>query len=268
MVVGTKIVRNLQRMSKISKMAAQLHHAQRQQQPIAQFSTQQALTLVEAYEVQHELMKLRCQEGETLIGVKMGFTSEAKMQQMGVSEMIIGQLSDAMFVSNGGSVHRSHFIHPRVEPEIAFRLKKDITQPIELHEVLDYVDGIAAALEIIDSRYENFKFSLEDVVADNCSSAAYVLGILQEPLAVLTDLDMTLVINDNTVESGSSNDILGNPWKSLVAASALATKYKLTLKSGDIVLAGAATSAHFIKEHNEISAEVAQLETVFFRMLP
>jgi 2-keto-4-pentenoate hydratase len=79
---------------------------------------------------------------------------------------------------------------------------------------------------------------------------------------------MSLVINGNTVESGNSNDILGNPWKSLVAASALATKYKLTLKAGDIVLAGAATSAHFIKEHNEISAEVAKLETVFFRMLP
>lgn len=258
----------MQGMSKVSKMAAQLHHAQRHQQPINQFSTKHTLTLVEAYEVQHELMKLRCQEGETIIGVKMGFTSEAKMQQMGVSEMIIGQLSDAMLGSNGGSVNRSHFIHPRVEPEIAFRLKKDITQPIELHEVLDYVDGIAAALEIIDSRYENFKFSLEDVVADNCSSAAYVLGVMQEPLEVLSDLDMSLLINGKTVESGSSNDILGNPWRSLVAASELATKYKLSLKAGQIVLAGAATSAHFIKENNEVAAEVAQLETVFFRMLP
>lgn len=248
-------------------MTAQLHHAQRHQQPIGQFSTQQALTLVEAYEVQHELMKLRCQEGETLIGVKMGFTSEAKMAQMGVSEMIIGQLTNAMESSNGGSIKRSDFIHPRVEPEIAFRLSKDITEPIGLNEVLEYVNGIAAALEVIDSRYKNFKFSLEDVVADNCSSAAFVLGVFQEPKAVLTDLDMALLINGKSVEKGSSNDILGNPWKSLVAASELAYKYGLTLKAGHIVLAGAATSAHFINENDEIAAEVAQLNSIFLRVI-
>lgn len=254
-------------MSRISEIGARLHAAQRQQQPTAQFSTQETLLLTDAYLVQHELIKTRIAEGEELIGVKMGFTSEAKMAQMGVSEMIIGQLTNAMECSNGGSIKRSDFIHPRVEPEIAFRLSKDITQPIVLSEVLEYVNGIAAALEVIDSRYENFKFSLEDVVADNCSSAAFVLGVFQEPKAVLTDLDMALLINGKSVEKGSSNDILGNPWKSLVAASELAYKYGLPLKAGHIVLAGAATSAHFINENDEIAAEVAELNSVFFRVI-
>ncbi len=251
-------------MSRIEQIAATLHQAQRTQTPTAQFSLSQSLTLEDAYAVQHHLIQLRIAEGERHLGIKMGFTSEAKMAQMGVSEMIIGQLTDAMFCSNGGSIEQNKFIHPRVEPEIAFRLSKDIVAPIALNEVLDYVDGICGALEIIDSRYENFKFSLEDVIADNCSSAAYVLGSMQAPLEILSDLDIALIINGKQVEAGNSNDILGNPWKSLVAASELATKYKLPLKKGSVVLAGAATSAHFIHINDTISAELASLESVYF----
>ncbi len=255
-------------MSKNAQIAKQLHLAQRNQTPIEQFSSVDPFSLSEAYEIQHELMKQRIAEGEKIIGVKMGFTSEAKMAQMGVSEMIIGQLTDAMHCSNGGSINRSDFIHPRVEPEIAFRLSQDINEPIQLHDVLQYVDEIAAALEIIDSRYENFKFSLEDVVADNCSSAAFVIGAFQKPLDVLTDLNIELIINGKVAEKGSSNDILGNPWKSLVAASELAHKYGLRLKAGDIVLAGAATSAHFINENDKVSAEVEKLKDLSFQIEP
>lgn len=254
-------------MSRISEMATRLHQAQRQQSPIAQFSTTETFNLNQAYEIQHQLIGKRVAEGEHQIGIKMGFTSEAKMAQMGVSEMIIGQLTDKMECINGGSIKRTDFIHPRVEPEIAFRLKKDITEPIALGDVLNYVDGIAAALEVIDSRYENFKFSLEDVIADNCSSAAFVLGNFHEPRQVLTDLEMALLINGKPIETGNSNDILGNPWKSLVAASELSYKYKLPLKAGNIVLAGAATSAHFINVSDKIAADVAELQSVFFRVV-
>ncbi len=252
-------------MSRIEQIAAALHHAQRTQTPTTQFSLSQSLSLEDAYAIQHQLIQLRIAEGEQLLGIKMGFTSEAKMAQMGVSEMIIGQLTDAMYCPNGGSIKQKQFIHPRVEPEIAFRLSQDIVAPIALNEVLDYVDGVCGALEIIDSRFENFKFSLEDVIADNCSSAAYVLGDMQAPKDVLTDLEIDLFINGKRVEQGNSNDILGNPWKSLVAASELASKYNLTLKKGSIVLAGAATSAHFIHKNDEISAELTSFESVFFR---
>lgn len=254
-------------MSRIAEIAHQLHTAQRNQKPIAQFSSSETFSLTDAYKIQHQLIHHRISEGEHLVGIKMGFTSEAKMAQMGVSEMIIGQLTNSMQCSNGGSIQRSEFIHPRVEPEIAFRLSKDINGPIQLHEVMDYVDGITSALEIIDSRYENFKFSLEDVVADNCSSAAFVVGPFHDPFEVLTDLNIDLYINGKEIEKGSSNDILGNPWKSLVAASELAHKYDLKLKAGQIVLAGAATSAHFINTHDEITAEVEKLNSLFFRTI-
>jgi 2-oxo-3-hexenedioate decarboxylase len=244
-----------------------LHTAQRKQTPIIQFSQNKKFDLSTAYTIQHELLDARKKEQEELVGVKMGFTSEAKMQQMGVSEMIIGQLTHTMKCQNGGALYRSQFIHPRVEPEIAFRLSKDINRPIRLEEVLDYVDGVAAALEIIDSRYQNFKFSLEDVVADNCSSAAFVLGVMQAPPTTLQNLKIAMFSNDTTLDEGSSNDILGNPWKSLVAASELAHKYNIPLKAGHIVLAGAATNAHYVEPQDEIRAEVEGMETVFFRML-
>jgi 2-oxo-3-hexenedioate decarboxylase len=254
-------------MSLIKDSALLLHRAQRQQSAVPQISISQHFDLKTAYSIQHEIIKKRLLENETYVGVKMGFTSEAKMKQMGVSEMIIGQLTDAMNGQNGGALSRNQFIHPRVEPEIAFRLKKDILEPITLANVLDYVEGIAGALEIIDSRYVNFTFSLEDVVADNCSSAAFVLGVMRDPLEMLNDLEISLHINEQCIETGSSNDILGNPWKSLVAASELACKYEIPLKAGHIVLAGAATSAHFIHAHDEIRAEVENMETVFFRMI-
>ena len=187
------------------------------------------------------------------------------MKQMGVSEMIIGQLTTSMQYQNGGDISQSNFIHPRAEPEVYFRLSKDITSPISLDGCLDYIDGVGAGIEIIDSRYENFKFSLEDVVADNCSSAAFVTGILHEPKADLKNLHMKMEVNSEQVEEGNSNDILGNPLKSLVAASELALKYQIPLKKGMIVLAGAATPARFTNENENINASVESLDSAFFR---
>lgn len=252
-------------MSKIEEYAQRLHEAQKTRKAIPQFKNDESFSLQEAYRIQHALIDFRIREGEELIGVKMGFTSKAKMEQMGVSEMIIGQLTTGMHYQNGGAVSQSNFIHPRVEPEIYFRLSKDINKVIDLKECMEYVDGVGAGLEIIDSRYENFKFSLEDVVADNCSSAAFVTGILHQPHENLKNLAMRMEVNSDLVEEGSSNDILGNPWESLVAASELAMKYDIPLRKGMIVLAGAATPARFTQEFEEINASVEGLDSVFFR---
>ena len=252
-------------MSRIEEFAKRLHGAQKERKAVPQFKENESFSLKEAYEIQHALINERIKEGEALIGIKMGFTSEAKMKQMGVSEMIIGQLTTSMQYQNGGVISQSNFIHPRAEPEVYFRLSKDITSPISLDDCLDYIDGVGAGIEIIDSRYENFKFSLEDVVADNCSSAAFVTGILHEPKADLKNLHMKMEVNSEQVEEGNSNDILGNPLKSLVAASELAMKYQIPLKKGMIVLAGAATPARFINENENIKASVESLDSAFFR---
>ena len=240
----------------IQNMAQQLHQAQRTQMPIAQLSLQQSFHIDDAYAIQKQLIQNRINEGEKLIGLKMGFTSEAKMQQMGVHDLIWGRLTDAMTIENHGQTQRSQYIHPRVEPEICFRISADINDELDENQVIDFVDGISCAIELIDSRYQNFKFSLEDVIADNCSSAGFVLGDWLPVSTNLNNLSMELTINNQTIASGSSNDIMNNPWKSLAAATRLAKQYGEPIKKGMIILAGAATNAEFLQANQSAAAIV------------
>jgi len=144
--------------------------------PTNQISASQVISIKDAYEIQKLSIQRRINRAEDLMGYKLGFTSKAKMEQMGVHSVIWGRLTSSMELKTGQEMNLSEFIHPRVEPEIAFLISKDISSELSMDEIKDHVDQVAGALEIIDSRYENFKFSLEDVIADNCSSSAYKIG--------------------------------------------------------------------------------------------
>lgn len=251
-------------MSSITEKAASLHQSARNQEPRAQFSTEETYSLAEAYEVQHELLAHRVEEGHPIVGVKMGFTSVAKMKQMGVDDMIIGQLTADMFIGKEAPLVIGNCIHPRAEPEIAFRLSADVNGPLSVEKVMGVVDGICAAVEVIDSRYENFKFSLEDVVADNCSSCGYALGPWCEVPLGLNGLDMIMSFDGNAVAEGNSDAILDNPFEALSAATRLADQYNIPLKKGMVVLAGASTAAHFIKESKNVEVVVDGLGKASF----
>jgi 2-oxo-3-hexenedioate decarboxylase len=194
--------------------------------------------LAGAYRIQHELIAHRIARGERLVGCKLGFTSKAKMAQMGVSEIIVGQLTDAMQVDDAASVELSRFIHPRIEPEIAFRLGREVGG----NDIVDCVDAVAPALEIIDSRYRDFRFSLPDVIADNTSAAAFVVGEWQ-PVRDVADLPVRMLVDGTEVEAGSTAAILGHPMYALEQLVELAAKYGIRLRAGDVILAGAATAA-------------------------
>ena len=238
----------------LTNIAKSLDNAAHQITSTAQISDTNKLTIDEAYQVQAQSLSNRYSRGEKLVGVKMGFTSYAKMKQMGVNDMIFGRLTDKMTYPDGGELKKADYIHPRIEPEIAFLVSKDIDTVLTLENAKEYIDGIAIALEVIDSRYQNFKFSLEDVVADNCSSAAYVIGNWMPETTVIQDLRMSMIMDETVVSTGNSNDILGNPWESLVAASRLAIQYNEPLKAGYIVLAGAATAAVHIEAGKTVLA--------------
>lgn len=235
---------------------------------ITQLSRQEIeLTVAAAYQVQQASVARRLARGESQVGIKMGFTSRAKMQQMGVDEMIWGPLTSGMLIEEGGSLDLAQFIHPRVEPEIAFLLKKDLSGVVSLAEAMSAVEAVAPALEIIDSRYRDFRFSLQDVIADNCSSSGFVLGQWQRAIPQLDNLGMVLAIDGDAREFGSSAAILGNPWRSLVAAARLAGESGSVLKAGWTVLAGAATAAQPLAAGQHIFLECEALGRVEFKVI-
>ncbi|MEL6637176.1 MAG: fumarylacetoacetate hydrolase family protein [Bacteroidota bacterium] len=249
------------------ELAQIIDSAAREARAVSQLSHHQAFTEAEAYQIQAASIDRRIRRGERLIGYKLGFTSRAKMAQMGVHDMIWGRLTDAMLYEEGGSLPLDRFIHPRAEPEIAFRIAKRIEAPIHLLEASQYVAAVAPALEIIDSRYERFKFSLEDVIADNCSSAGVVLGNWRAADADLDNLGMVLEVDQRPVQVGSSAAILGHPLRCLVAAARLVTQSGGMIEAGAILLAGAATAAVYLERGQYVQARVQDLGRVGIKVI-
>ncbi|MFC7494378.1 MULTISPECIES: 2-keto-4-pentenoate hydratase [unclassified Nocardioides] len=205
------------------------------------------LTLTEAYAVQRAGVALRAARGDVQAGVKLGFTSRAKAEQMGVADVIAGVITRSMQVADGGTLDVDRLIHARVEPEVAFRLGSDL-DPHAGGDPLDAVAEIAPALEVIDSRYQAFRFSLEDVVADNTSASRFVVGPWTpfddaRARLDLADLDVSLEIDGAVAAAGSTAAILGDPLEAMAAIRRMAAEHGLVMPAGTIVLAGAATEA-------------------------
>lgn len=224
-------------------------------------ATNPALTMEVAYQIQAASVARRIERGERLVGMKMGLTSRAKMEQMGVHEPIYGRLTSSMILNNGATIQHGDLIHPRIEPEVAFLLKRDLSGPVTPAEALLAVEGVCAALEIIDSRYRDFKFTLPDVVADNTSAVLFALGdLVKPPDAVnLGNLGIVMEINGVAVEIGSSAAILEHPARSLAELANMLARRGESLKAGQIVLAGGATAAVAINPGDHIRAVVDEL---------
>jgi len=248
----------------LQSMAASLDQAANKAMAISQLSLQHDYSLSDAYEIQRLSIAQRLQRGEKPMGYKLGFTSKAKMLQMGVDDLIWGRLTDGMMIEDGGDISLANYIHPRVEPEICFLMRKSLSGKVSLPEALSAVEAVAPALEVIDSRYANFKFTLADVVADNCSSSGFVIGPLSRPDVDLANLGMILRINGRDVGFGSSAAILGHPARALVSAARCLAEVGESLHAGQLLMAGSATEALPLQPDQLIQLQVDQLGWVSF----
>lgn len=249
-------------------IAAELDTAALDTVPIVQLAGRTAdLTVADAYAIQRALIDRRVQRGYPVIGLKMGFTSHAKMKQMGVNDLIRGLLTSDMEVANGGAARHDRFIHPRVEPEIAFRLKSPLAGAVTMETAAVAIDAVAPAIEIIDSRYRDFRFSLTDVIADNSSSSAFVVGNWHPPGDDLGNLIMRMAINGAVRQTGSTAEILGHPLRSLVEAARLAADGGFQLEAGWIILCGAATSAEAAGSGDAVHLDAGRLGAVDIRFV-
>lgn len=227
----------------IEHAAHYLDDAARGAKAVEQMSTSAPFSVDDAYRIQRASIERRKQRGERTIGVKLGFTSRAKMIQMGVDSLIWGWLTDAMLEEEGAPVDLGRYIHPRVEPEVCFLTKRDIDRPLTALEAHSYLEAVAPAMEIIDSRYEAFRFSLEDVIADNCSSAGVVIGAWSRHFEGIRNAGVQMRFDGRDVQVGSTAAILGDPLRSIVQASRVVAEASVVLPAGSLIMAGAATVA-------------------------
>lgn len=223
------------------------------------------LTIEKAYDVQKQLLQRKIQAGTRSIGYKLGLTSKAKQEMMGVYEAIYGELTSDMLALEWESIDFRQLIHPKAEPEIAFFIGEDLQGTnITGEDVLRATQYVAAAIEVIDSRYLDFKFTLADVVADNCSSAKFIIGSKMVPVRELNlpEIGVVLSKNNQVMATGAGAAVLGDPAVSVAWAVNKLGERGLGLRKGDIVLSGAITEAIAFQPGDTIQAQFAHLGSV------
>jgi 2-keto-4-pentenoate hydratase len=223
-----------------------------------------------AYEIQDINTRHWSAAGRRIVGRKIGLTSKAVQQQLGVDQPDFGILFADMEVPNGGEVAVSRLLQPRAEAEVACVLGSDLSAADPtVSEVLRAIAYVLPAIEIVDSRIQDWKISLVDTIADNASSALYVLGT--EPRAT-SDVDlrlcgMVMAKNDAIVATGAGAACLGHPLNAVRwLASTMVSKGR-ALRAGDVVLSGALGPMTSVAAGDVVRAEIAGLGTVSVKFI-
>ncbi|WP_293222035.1 2-oxopent-4-enoate hydratase [Ottowia sp.] len=199
------------------------------------------ITVADAYAIQQQLMKLRLAAGERVIGKKIGVTSQAVMDMLGVFQPDFGWLTDAMVYNEGEAIPMSRLIQPKAEGEIAFVLRKTLKGPgVTVADVLAATEGVMACFEIVDSRIEDWKIRIQDTVADNASCGVFVLG---DRLVDVRDVDLTtcgmvLEKNGEIVATGAGAAALGHPANAVAWLANTLGAHGTALEAGEVVLSG------------------------------
>lgn len=247
--------------STASALARTLEAARAHVGAIAVPPTLATLTLAQAYDVQDAVVELRLQSGTRQSGWKLGITSPIKQDVMGIAHPLFGRMFVDGQHAGGASVALATLIGPRAEPELAFGLKTAIDASMDDAALLSAVAWIAPALEITDSRYLRGTRTAVELVADNTSSAAYVIGERADPASAgpLDAFATQLVRNGTLMASGSTADVLGNPLRALAALAKHLEARGLHAAAGDIVLSGAITDAVPVAGGDVVEARLSGL---------
>ncbi|QQO10940.1 2-keto-4-pentenoate hydratase [Breznakiella homolactica] len=232
----------------VKKIAQMLYEAEKKPEQVsAPTAAYPGMTIEDAYAVQLENIGRKLnQDGERLIGMKVGLTSKAMQKLLGVNEPDYGHLTDRMLLLEGAPCECSKLLQPKVEGELAFCLDKPLKGPgVTLADVYNATAWVVPSIEIVDSRVKDWKITLADTVADNGSSAMLVLGSAMRPVK---DVDMrltgmTLEKNGELINSGAAAEVLGNPAAAVAWLANKLSEFGIGMEAGSIVLAGALTAA-------------------------
>lgn len=221
----------------------------------------------DAYDIQWEIRRRKQERGHRIIGLKMGLTSYAKMEQMGVETPVYAFLADYFSIPDGGMVKSKELIHPKMEAEIAIITNRDLTGPgCTVADVLNATDAVIPAVEIIDSRYRDFKFDLKSVVADNASSSRFITGgILQRIEGLdLKTLGVVMEKNGEVVELGAGAAVLGHPASSVAMLANMLAERDEIIPAGSFIMTGGITAAVSIEAGDSVCVRYQNLGTINF----
>ena len=199
-----------------------------------------ALSLADAYAVQAEVTAVRLARGERIVGWKLGYTSEVMREQMGVAGPNFGPLTDAMLVADGATAPAG--MQPRVEPEIGLRLGRELRGPTTADDALASCSSALACLEIVDSVWTGYRFTLEDNTADG-SSASYVVVGAALPMDDLAALPVTFHVAGEQVDAATGASVGGHPAAGLAWLAGQLAPRGVALREGDLVITGGLTAA-------------------------
>jgi 2-keto-4-pentenoate hydratase len=248
------------------ELAADLAEAERSRVPIAPLTAANPdIDVVDAYEIQLINIRQRVAEGARVLGHKVGLSSKAMQQMMNVDEPDYGHLLDEMQVFENAPVAASRYLYPRVEVEVGFILSADLPgEGCTEEDVLAATEALVPSIELIDTRITDWKIALCDTIADNASSAGFVLGEARvSPADVdVKAIDAVLTRNGEVVAEGRSDAVLGNPVTAVAWLSRKVESFGVRLRKGDIVLPGSCTRAIDVRAGDEFVADFAGLGAV------
>jgi 2-keto-4-pentenoate hydratase len=194
-----------------------------------------------AYRVQRAVISHRVANGARLVGRKIGLTSAAIQRQVGVDRPDFGVLLDDMWFTDDEVIPFRRLLQPRAEAEVAFLLGRDLDASVDDATIRGAIRSAFAAVEVVDSRIDNWQIAITDTVADNASSGVFVLGGREVPLTAFepADVRMTMRRNGELVSQGDGRACMGDPLNALTWLAHTAIDIGHPLRAGDIVLSGA-----------------------------
>lgn len=256
--------------SVINKLTDRVLHAQDSATTMTKLTDEYpSMSIEDSYAVQDELRRRWIARGDRCVGLKAGLTSKAKMQQMGVNVPSFGILMASFARPENSAIDTSELVHPRVEAEIAFVMKAELKGDVSIEQVITATDYIIPAVEVIDSRYEKFKFDLVSVIADNGSSARYVTGGRpRDPREMdLRTIGVVIEKNGEIMALGASAAVLNHPANAIVMLVKYLAERGESLAAGSYVMTGGITEAIPVAAGDNITARFQDLGSVSFRFI-
>ena len=255
----------------ILKLAEHLENAELQAHDVTKITNDfPDMDWDDAYAIQDELRRRKEARGQRTAGLKAGLTSFAKMKQMGVDTPVFGFVSDYMARPDGGEIRMDELIHPKVEAEICIVTKAPLRGPgCHMAAVLAAIDFVVPAVEVIDSRYRDFKFDLKSVVADNTSASRFVVG---SRLRAVDELDLrtlgvVLEKNGRIVAMAAGAAVLGHPLTAVVMLANHLGARGQEIPAGTFIMTGGVTEAIAVAAGDHIAVRFQDLGQVSMRFV-